>query len=117
MTAEQAVFAALSTLAPLGGVWGNTAKDADILPHIIYSRVSGVPDNPLAGGAPAWAYVRLQIDCYDSQYGLVKALAEQVKAAMVTLQATVPNWPLNEMDLYEQEVKQHRVTLDYGVRG
>lgn len=118
MTVEANVYAALNALAPAGGVWPVMAADDNtVFPKIIYSRIAGIPDLPLAGGTPAYEEVRLQVDVYARDYLTAKNLAESVKAAMVALQATVPNWLINNMDGVEPEVKLIRVILEFGMRG
>lgn len=110
MTIETSVFATLSGLAS-GGAWANAAPDQPTTPYLVFARVSGVPENTLAGDRPGLVKVRMQIDCYDLTYEGVKALAESVKTAM--LAAVFRNYLDTDQDLYEFDVKRHRVTLDY----
>lgn len=117
MTFEEQWFATLNALALAGGVWPNTAKDSALVPRIVFSRISTVPENDLIGDAPGIAIMRMQVDCYESNYFAAHTLANNVKAAMVAaaVAKTISNTLASEADLYEAEVKQHRVTLDFTV--
>lgn len=111
-TATQLVLAPLAT----GKVFGGTVDQGVSLPHIVINRISSVPENNLVGGTPALAQIRLQVDVYADSYKGAKDLAESVKTAMVAAQSpTFPNWLISDNDVYENEVKQYRVTMDYGL--
>lgn len=116
MTIETSVFTVLSPLA-LGRCFAGVVDQGASLPHIVFLRVSSVPENMLIGGAPPMSQIRLQVDVYGATYKEAKALAESVKTAMQVAQTTFANWLISDSDLYEAEVDQHRVTMDFGLWG
>lgn len=114
MSAETQTQTVLAPLAA-GKVFGGIADQSVTLPHIVINRISSVPELMLVGGVPPLSQIRLQVDVYADSYKGAKDLAEQVKTAMTTAQSpTFPNWLISDNDIYENEVKQFRVTMDYG---
>ena len=70
------------------------------------------PENTLADGVPV-ENTRFQIDCLDTTYAAVIALAEVVKTAMRVSNLT--SLLLLEQDQYEPDALLHRVILDFSV--
>jgi hypothetical protein len=95
-----------------GRVYPAIAPDGVTKPYLTYFRVSTVPANTLSSGRPLENTV-FQIDCYDKTAAGVNSVKEAVKAA---LDAWAVKWTLqSEQDLYENDVKLHRITLDCSV--
>lgn len=111
MSAEANVYAALSGLTTVYP--GVCTAEPPPSSYAVYQRIASVPELTLAGGTPGMTWVRMQIDAYARSYPAVKALADSLRAAMQA--AGFTNHQDNEMDLYEQEVKYFRVTMDFMV--
>jgi hypothetical protein len=108
---ESAVSAALSSIAPAGGVWAGVAPDGTLPPYIVFARISSVPCLTLAGDAPGLTQVRVQVTCFARTYEGAKSLADSVVAAM--LAAPFRNNPAGDQDLYDSEARLHYVALDF----
>lgn len=108
---QEQLFTALSGVAG-GRVFPNVAPNNIAKPYVVYSRVASTPENTLADGVPV-ENTRFQIDCLDTTYAAVIALADVVKAAMRTSNLT--NLLLLEQDQYEPDALLHRVILDFSV--
>jgi hypothetical protein len=89
-----------------------TAPDPVTKPYIIYQAVSEVPQNSL-DGATGLNNRRMQVDVYDTSYGATKTLAGSIKTAMAG--APFNNLHLSSQDLYENDTKLYRVTMDFSV--
>lgn len=83
------------------------------LPALTYTRVSETPLVNL-DGENATRNSRYQVDCFASTYTGAQALAEAVKAAMVTnsLFGVVRE---NQNDLYSAEPDRFRVQMDFSI--
>ena len=81
-------------------------------PYIIYQRITANSENVLSGNA-GLVNTRLQIDAYADTYAAVQALAMQIDALMGGW--SIQNVSLGVQDLYEPDVKLHRVQADYSV--
>jgi len=110
---QEDVFTVLCTIAALGNrCHPGVAPDKPTTPYVVYTRIASSPENTLADGQPI-QQTRLQVDTYASTYAQAQATAQAVEAAMlggfaqITLQL--------EQDLYEAEVKLHRVSQDYSI--
>ena len=114
MSIEEQLFAVLSGIAAIGPrVYPNVAPDQPTTPYIVYHNIANSPEVTLADGVPI-NNTRMQIDIYDTSYlNGVKARAADVVAAMVA--AAFTNVPLMNQDLWEQDVKLHRVQMDYSI--
>lgn len=82
---EDAVYRILAASSPVtalvaGRVYPDRASSA-ALPYVVYSRVSGVPDLLIEGGASFDRY-RVQVDCYAATKTAARALAIAVRAAI-----------------------------------
>ena len=108
---QQDLFAALAGVAG-GRVFPNVAPNNVSKPYVVYARVSSAPENTLADGAPI-ENTRLQVDCFDTTYAAVVALAETVKAAMKS--SAITHVLLLEQDQFEPEALLHRVILDFSI--
>lgn len=82
------------------------------LPCVTFQRVSGTPENTLAGHS-GLEEVMLQIDCWSATYGGAKALAKQLRAAMAS--ASFGNHLDQDRDLYDGDPNHiiYRVSCDY----
>jgi hypothetical protein len=88
------------------------APDSPVAPYLTYQRVSAVPQNVMAGngGAAPLMNTRLQIDVYAATYAEAQAKADAIKAALRGW--AIQNVTNSEQDLYEGDVKLHRVMID-----
>lgn len=114
MTIEEQVFSVLSAISAIGTrVYPNVAPDKPTTPYIVYHNIANSPEVTLADGSPI-NNTRMQIDVYDKTYlAGVKARQADIVAAMAA--AGFTNVPLMSQDLWEQDVKLHRVQLDYSI--
>ena len=108
---QEQLFTALSGVVG-GRVFPNIAPNNIAKPYLVYSRVASTPENTLADGVPV-ENTRVQIDCLDTTYADVIALAQAVKAAMKASGLT--NLLLLEQDQYEPDALLHRVILDFSI--
>lgn len=87
------------------------APDSPVAPYLTYHRVSAVPQNVMAGnGGNPLMNTRLQIDVYAATYAEAQAKAEAIRAALRGW--AIQNVTNSEQDLYEDDVKLHRVMID-----
>ena len=110
---QQTIKAALDAASLPSGIrnfWG-TAPDGTVTPYTVASRVANAPENTLSSGVPI-NNTRAQIDCYAIDYAGAQALANAVNAVMTGLPSCVM---LLDADVYESDVKLHRVTQDYSI--
>ena len=108
---QEQVFAATSSLVG-GRMYPNVAPNNVQKPYLVYMRVSSQPENTLADGVPI-ENTRVQIDCFDTTYAAVVALAESVKAALRASEIT--SLLILEQDQFEPDAQLHRVILDFSL--
>ena len=111
MIIEETLETLLKPLAT-GSCWPLVAPDKPATPYIVYQNISNTPEVTLSDGVPI-NNTRMQIDVYAKSYKDVKAVAAAVVTAMAT--AAFTNVPLQNQDLYEQDVKLYRVQMDYSL--
>lgn len=111
---EEQIFSALSAIAAVGTrVYPNIAPDKVQTPYIVYHNIANKPEVVLDNSVPI-NNTRMQIDVYDKVYlAGAKAVAAQVVAKMAA--APFTSVPLISQDLYEPDVKLHRVQMDYSI--
>lgn len=83
------------------------------LPAITYQRIAGVPMNDLDGDDGNLLNIRMQIDVWATTHDAVKLIAEAVRARMQVAAATFRAVLLLDQDVYEEEVKIFRVSMDF----
>lgn len=104
-----------STLAATvgGHCYPVVAPDQAPRPYITFQVVSNVPEVSLDG--PSGQSRRLvQVDIYGESYASAKGIEQQVFDAMAAATA-FKSVPLMSRDLYEAEVKLHRVNMEFSV--
>lgn len=95
-------------------VYGAIAAQNTLIPYIVYQRVVTGVENVLAGnGTPPINQTRMQIDAWSNTYASVQALAATIRGLMQGWNKQ--NIELSEQDLYEQDTRMHRVTMDYSI--
>ena len=83
------------------------------LPAITYSRISGGQVNSLSGYS-GLEQPRIQVDAWATTHVVVKELRDAVHAAMngaTTFRALLES----DMDLYEDDTKIYRISMDFFV--
>jgi len=90
---------------------GTVPDDTDP-PYCVYSRISTVPHNVLEQ-APGGEQVQFQIDLHATTQHAARTLANTVKAALQA--ASFGGYVTGDRDIYEPEVKLHRVVLEFDV--
>lgn len=90
-------------------------------PAVVFLKVSG-PRDLTQSGASGLVNPRFQVDAWAATYSSAKAVAEQVRLALIGFSGTmggasgvyVSGVNLdNERDLYEDETRLYRVSLDF----
>lgn len=114
--AEDRIYAAIKANASLVALLSSDDKlrvypcvlaQADLLPSIVYQRVSTIPHNTLCGDTLT-SRPRIQIDIYGQTYASARAVAVLVRTALryiCTFQ--------NQIDLSEIERGIFRITQDF----
>lgn len=108
---EQALFSALNGATDAGDrVFPMVRPQESGVPAVTYQRVSNVPTTSLAGDSGLDS-VRVQIDAWASTYANAKALAAQVRSAL--LGAAFKALMVSDFDDYETETQTYRVSMDF----
>lgn len=92
-------------------IYPTVLRQNTIYPAITYTRISGGQVNSLTGYSNLES-PRIQIDVWGDNYSDVKSLAAAVHTAMgaaTTFGALLES----DQDLYEDDVKIHRVCMDF----
>jgi len=122
---EYAVRARLAAVAGVTNIVG-TRIYPNLLPQdvtleaITYRRVSG-PHVSAFGTDAGLSNPRFQVDVWADLYTEAVALAAAVQTALVRFRGTIASETiqdillLNELDIYEQERRIHRVMMDFEV--
>lgn len=125
MAVEQALYSRLTAHAGTSAIIGkkvypNLLPQDVTLDAITYQRISATR-TPAMGADSDAAYARFQVSSWSSTYSGAKALAAQVQDALQRWSGTAGGttvlevFLLNELDIYEDETKYHRVIQDYRV--
>ena len=93
-------------------VYPQIAPDGVEPPFIVYQRVTVNVENVLTGRTTL-INTRLQVDCYAITYAQAQQVATQVADLMASW--ALPNVQILAQDIYESEVKLHRVMADYSI--
>jgi len=111
---QEDLKAMLATAMPTVPVYPSIAAQGSTLPYIVFQRVLSSVENILAGnGNPPINNTRMQLDVWSQSYASAQATAAALRAAMLAW--GVQNLNNGEQDFYEQDVKCHRVMLDYSI--
>lgn len=98
----------------LGGrLFANIAPANAAFPYGVYSLITAVPTQSLAGHIPPtnWTY---QIDLFSPQKSVVETLARTIRSTMNSSTAFASTCTM-QMDDYEPDAKLYRVTLDFSI--
>jgi hypothetical protein len=129
MTAGEAVYSVLTGDAGVSAIVGNrifpgVIPEGSLLPVIVYSVISDVPENSLTGSVATRAVnARVQVDCYarptsagGGGYAQVQALAAAVDSALASQSSqTISAWREISRDLFDNETQYHRVSMDFSL--
>lgn len=88
------------------------ARQSPTAPYTVIGRISDIPENTLSSGVIK-RNVRLQIDVYAEDYDEAVALQNAIVTVMEA--AAFTNVLLLAQDLYDDDVRLHRVLLDYSL--
>jgi hypothetical protein len=119
---EQALFSRLSTFAGLITVpiYPDILPQNAAMPTVTFQRIT-TERVSVMGVDSGIARARFQVDSWSRDYGNVKAIAAQVRAALQRFRGIVGSdeileiFILNEADLFEPDTLIHRVSQDYEV--
>lgn len=125
MALEEAIYGRLAAVSGVTDIvstriYPSLLPQGATLPAVTYRRVSGVPERAMGSDAGV-ARVRMEVDAWASSYSGVKALRDAVVAALKRFTGTVSGetidatYQLNELDRYEDDLKIHRVMMDFEV--
>lgn len=114
MTLQSDLFTLLSTGGTdcAGRVYPGVAPDAPTLPYMVYSRINTNSENVLSGTS-GLANTRMQIDIYAKTYVQAQTIARAVDTLMNGW--NYQNVSILSQDMYEPDVKLHRVIADYSI--
>lgn len=119
LEAIRAELAAASAVTDLVGqrIRPQLLQPADIMPAVVITVVSEVPENSFDGTPDTrWVSARVQVDCYAEQYLQAHAVADAVNNVIAALSRPDLSAELeSKQDLYEDETKRHRVSMDFMV--
>jgi hypothetical protein len=107
---QEQLVAALANVAG-GRIYAAIARDAPETPFVVYSRTSAVHEMTLAGRS--MTNTHFQIDCYDDSYSAVVAVRDSVLAALDAWAARPVL--LSESDLFEDDTRLFRISIDVSV--
>jgi hypothetical protein len=93
-------------------VYPQIAPDNVERPYIVYQRVTQNVENVLSGRT-GLTNTRLQVDVYASTYAQAQQIATVVAGLMEGW--ALPNVQILAQDIYESDVKLHRVMADYSI--
>jgi hypothetical protein len=93
-------------------VYPQIAPDGVDRPYIVYQCVTVNSENVLSGRS-GLINTRLQVDIYASTYAQVQQIADAVNTLMASW--PVQNVPILAQDIFESDVKLHRVMTDYSI--
>jgi hypothetical protein len=125
MSLETVLYTRLTTFSGLAALVGlrvyarNAMPQGGMLPAVSFYRVS-VERVSAMGVDTGLARARVQVDTWDTTVDGARAVAEQVRLALQRWRnntGTVVQdvYVLNELDLYEEETRLHRVMYDFDV--
>lgn len=97
-----------------GRFYAGMAPQTVTLPYAVYTVISRVEPTPINGGAAALKQSRVQIDVFATGYGEAQTKADAVETALHAA-AAFKAVPILRQDLYEDEVRLHRVSMDWSV--
>lgn len=89
-------------------VYPQVAPDGVLRPYIVYQRVSAINSN-----SSNLTNTQMQIDVYATTYVQARTIADQV--AVLMLSWSYQNISGNSHDLFESDVKLHRISSDYSI--
>ncbi len=111
MSLKSALQAVLNPLVS-GGAWDKAAAQGTLPPYIVWQLIVSTANVSLTG-ASNLQNTRVQIDAYATTGAQTEILSASIAAAMAA--AGFTNVPISSQDLFEPDVKLHRVSLDYSV--
>lgn len=97
-----------------GRFYAGMAPATVTLPYAVYSIIARVQPNTVNGGAAALKQSRVQIDVFSTSYSEAQTKADAVETALHAA-AAFKAIPILRQDLYEDEVRLHRVSMDWSV--
>lgn len=106
-------------LAPLaaGGAWyGLNAAQPPVYPYITWQRITSTTSNTLDGPTNL-QNTRVQVDIFSPDIYAANAIGIALDAAMqaASVAGTLTNVQLSSQDIYEFDVRCHRITKDFSV--
>ena len=113
--ADSAVVALVGTR-----VSPNVRPQAEVFPCVVYSVISDIPENSLAGSSETrLSHARVQVDVYAKGYKEAQQAWLEIDRVLGNLNNIDSNgngavgWRENARDLYDNEAQLHRVSADY----
>lgn len=123
--AEKALFYALKNDAGVSalvgtGVYGLRAPEGTPKPYVVFQRVA---TDPVAAtdGNDSLIHYRHQVDCYDTSYAGARALAAEVKRAVLAMSGTIngvsgiKTLALSDSDDFGEKTDTFRVRQDFSI--
>jgi hypothetical protein len=112
MSVQESLYTALQS-AFSGRLYPLVAPSPVTLPYGVYQVISQVPSNVLSD-TPGLYNTRLQIDVFTRLYSEAQTLKASIRTAMASSFGHKAK-EIASQDLYEEEAKLHRVSMDWSV--
>lgn len=114
---EQDIYDALSgygalTALATGGIYQGGLMPQNATNAVSIAIIGTTAENELSGDSGA-DRLRVQVDSYARTFEAAKAIATQVRAAMVG--AAFSAWFLNEIHVFEDQTRDYRIIQDFSV--
>lgn len=82
-------------------------------PAVVYTRVSGTPQQSLDGFTSGLNNFRMQLDCYATRFDQCRLLAEAVQSRMLTAAVTFKSVMVFDQDFYEPDDRLFKIIMDF----
>lgn len=112
MTVQESLYTAIQSTFS-GRVYPLAAPSPVTLPYCVYQVISQVPSNVLTG-TPGLYNTRIQVDVLARLYSECQTLKASLRSAMASGFGNNAKEILTQ-DLYEEDAKLHRVSMDWSV--
>lgn len=112
MAVQETLYTALQSLVG-GRLFPVVAPSTVTLPYAVYQVISQVPQNVLAD-TPGLYNTRIQVDVFARLYSEGQTLKASIRSAMASGFGNSAKEILTQ-DLFEEDARLHRVTMDWSV--
>ncbi len=87
-------------------------------PAVVYTVISDIPLNSLAGFTSGKSNARVQVDVYSFSYAEAQEVADAVESLLgAYVSVGFSSLQVSRRDLYENNTRLHRVSMDHSIWG